>query len=117
MQKLHSMCPEKQALILMFGHSCQDCRALFVEMRSAVDDAKAIVAEAGELIHASKPSEHLDGWWQTRDRWQSAHRRWMLASAELKNHLRHTGSHQLRPEAARTYGQPLDGALAPREIK
>ena len=51
MQKLHSMCPEKQGLILMFGHRCKDCHALFVEMRSAVGDAKSIVAEAGVLIH------------------------------------------------------------------
>ena len=81
------MRPEKQGLILMFGHRCKDCHALFVEMRSVVDDAKSIVAEAGVLIHASKSSEHVDGWWQIRDRWQSVSRRWMLASAGLKNHF------------------------------
>jgi hypothetical protein len=56
-------------------------------MHSAVDDAKSVVDEAGVLIHVSKPSEHGDGWCQIRDRWQSASRKWMLASGDLKNHF------------------------------
>jgi hypothetical protein len=102
MQKLNSMCPERQELIFMFDHPCKDCHALFGEMRSAVDDAKAIVAEAGELIHASKPSEHLDGWWQTRDRWQSARQRWLEASRNLQNHL---ATHQSMASLAKSVAE------------
>jgi len=98
MQKLDS-CPEKQGLILMLGHRCKDCQALFVEMRSAVDDAKAIVTEAGVLIHANKPSEHLDGWCQIRDQWHGASLRWMLAAAEFKKHL---ATHQVAPASAKS---------------
>jgi hypothetical protein len=87
MQKLHSIRPGKQGISFMFGHPCKECQTLFAEMRSAVDDAKSIAAEAGVLIYANKPSEHIDGWWQIRGRWQSANRRWMLASAGLKNHF------------------------------
>ena len=71
----------------MFGYLCKDCHTLLAEMRSAITEANAFVAEAGVLIHASKPSKHIDVWWQTRDRWQNAHLRWMLASAGLKNHF------------------------------
>jgi hypothetical protein len=83
----------------MFGHRCKDCHALFVEMRSAIMEANALVEEARALVHARKPSEHIVGWWQTRDRWQSASRRWMLASAELKNQL---ATHRSTPNSAKS---------------
>ena len=83
----------------MFGHRCRDCHALLVEMRSAVEDGKAIVAEAGVLIHANKPSEHIDGWQQARERWESAHQKWILASADFKNHL---ATHHSTPIAAKS---------------
>jgi len=83
----------------MLSHHCKDCHALFVEMHSAVDDAKSIVVEAGVLIHVSKPIEHFDGWCHIRDRWQSASRRWLLAAAEFKNHL---ATHQVAPGSAKS---------------
>jgi len=71
----------------MVGHRCPECFALRAEMHSAVDDAKRIIQEAGVLIRANKPSEHIDGWQQARERWESARQRWMLASADFKIHV------------------------------
>ena len=73
---------------------CRFCFALFGEMRSAITEANALVEEAGVLIHASKPSEHHEGWRQTRDRWQSTRQRWLEASADFTNHL---ATHEARP--------------------
>jgi hypothetical protein len=83
----------------MFVYPCKECHALFGEMRSAVVDAKAIVEEAGELIHANKPSEHTEGWSQTRDQWQSARQRWLEASRDLQNHL---AAHQSSPTSPKS---------------
>jgi hypothetical protein len=71
----------------MLDYSCAECVALFTEMRSAVDEAKTITQKAGTLIHASKPTEHIDGWEQTRECWQSARRRWVQASTDFKTHV------------------------------
>jgi hypothetical protein len=90
----------------MFDHPCKDCNALFGEMHSAIDDAKAIVEEAAALIHATKPSDHIDEWWQTRDRWQTARQRWLEASRHLQNHL---ATHQSSPHLSQEHG-PGPGA-------
>ena len=71
----------------MFGYHCPDCVALFAEMRSAVNEAEATAKIARDLIHASKPSEHVDELRQIRERWENANRRWVEASTDLKNHF------------------------------
>ena len=84
--------------VLMHNHSCPYCVALFTEMRSAVDEAKTIAQKAGALIHASRPSEHIDGWMQSRERWQNARRRWLEAARDLQNHL---SRHPCTPTSAK----------------
>ena len=66
---------------------CPDCFAFFGEMRWAVNKSKSITEQAGILIHASKPSEHADEWWQLREHWEDAHQEWVLAAQNLKSHF------------------------------
>jgi hypothetical protein len=72
---------------------CLDCLALVGEMRSAVNESKAITKQAGILIHTSKPLEHVDEWWQLRERWKDAHLKWVLAAANLRNHFATKSGH------------------------
>lgn len=72
---------------------CPNCLALFDEMRLAVDEADVITAQAGILIHASKPAEHVDEWRQIRERWENARQEWLAAAASLKNHFATTPGH------------------------
>lgn len=45
----------------MLGYHCRDSVALFAEMSSAANEADATAKIARDLIHASNPSEHVDG--------------------------------------------------------
>ena len=71
---------------------CPACLALFGEMRLAVNEAEAITQQARILIHASKPSEHVDAW-QIRERGENARQKWLAAAASLKNHFATTPGH------------------------
>lgn len=77
----------------MLGYRCRDCFALFGDMRLAVNEGAAIAKRAGILIHATKPSEHIDEWEQIKERWGDAHQRWELAAASLKDHFATTPRH------------------------
>jgi hypothetical protein len=46
----------------MFSKFCPDCDLLFAKLHSAITEADAIIQEAEEVIHASKPSENVDAW-------------------------------------------------------
>jgi hypothetical protein len=74
----------------MLGYHCPDGVALFTEMRSAANEADGTAKIARDLIHASKPSEHVDGLRQIREQWENARRRWEEASTNLKIALLHT---------------------------
>jgi hypothetical protein len=56
----------------MLSKFCPDCDVLFAKVHSAMTEADEIIEEAGTVIHASKPSEHVDEWWQIRERWDNA---------------------------------------------
>ena len=81
------------AMTSKLGYPCRDCLALLGEMRLAVNEAAAITEQAGVLIHATKPSEHIDEMEQIRARWEIAQQRWVLAAADLKNHFATTPRH------------------------
>ena len=71
----------------MFGNSCPDCVALFVEMRSAIMEANAIIENAKALRRAgNRRSPHVPKWWAITESWENARRRWREASTEFKNH-------------------------------
>jgi hypothetical protein len=82
----------------MLGYHCPDGVALFAEMRSAANEADATAKIARDLIHASKPSQHVDGLRQIREQWENAHRRWEEASTNLKNHF---ATHHSAPISAK----------------
>ena len=69
------------------GERCRDCCVLFDVMRSAAKQATAIARQARILIHAIKPSEDIDEWEQIRERWEAVRIKWVLAAADLNNHL------------------------------
>jgi hypothetical protein len=77
--------------ILMHGHSCSYCVALFAEMHSAAMEAKAIAKNARMLSRAGNRAD----WRQTRERWESARRRWLEASRDFTNHIATHGYAQL----------------------
>ena len=52
--------------------------SLFDTMRSVVTEANALVEEAEVLVHANKPSEYVDEWWQ------NACRNWSDAFTDFK---------------------------------
>jgi hypothetical protein len=66
---------------------CAECVALFGTMRSVLTEANALVEKAEVLVHANKPSEYVDEWWQVRGTWQNACRNWSKAFTDFKNHL------------------------------
>ena len=77
----------------ILDYRCPACFALFGEIRLAVNEAAAIAEQARIVIHATKPSEHIDEWKQIRGRWEDAHQKWVLAAANLKNHFATTPRH------------------------
>ena len=80
----------------MAGYACRDCFVLLSEMRLALNEATAITEEAGILIHATRPSQHIDEWARIRERWEDAHQKWELAAANLKNHFARIPRHASR---------------------
>jgi hypothetical protein len=56
-------------------------------MRSVVTEANALVEKAEVLVHANKPSEYVDEWWQVRQTWQNGGRNRSKAFTDFKNHL------------------------------
>ena len=79
--------------MMMLGNSCADCVALFGEMSSAVTEADAITEQARVLIHASKPSDHVDERCRMREHWEDVRHRWVVAAQNLKNHSATTPGH------------------------
>ena len=73
--------------IRMVPPTCPECPELIAKMRMAFTEAEAIIHEADAVIQGSKTSEHAGEWWQIKQRWEKAHRDWVVAAANLKNHL------------------------------
>ena len=72
----------------MLSVSCTDCVGLFCEMRSAITEAKSILQDAGGRSRARYvPIEDVNEWGQITERWENAHRDWLVAAANLKNHF------------------------------
>jgi len=81
----------------MLTRFCPDCDVLFGQLHPAITEADAIIVEAGTVIQADKPSEHVDEWRLIRERWEKAHKTWVLAAMNLKNHV--VTTHQSTPPA------------------
>jgi len=71
----------------MLTRFCPDCDVLFAKVHSAITEADEVIEEAGTLIQANKPSEHVDEWRQIREQWDHARRTWVVAAMNLKNHV------------------------------
>ena len=72
----------------MLGYHCPDCVAIFAEMHSAIMEANAITEHAKALRHAGvRHGTHLLEWWETKESWDNARRRWLAASTDLLSHL------------------------------
>ena len=80
------------------SYTCDECRALLAEMRSALIEAKAVTQDTRALNRASNRSSEER--WQITERWENARRRWVLASAELRIHL--IGTHRPTPHLAKS---------------
>jgi len=71
----------------MLDYRCNVCESLLAKMRSAITEAEEIVKASGKLIHATRPSEHVEEWWVMRGRWENSRRTWVTAAMNLKNHF------------------------------
>ena len=83
------------ALALVYSstpsYTCDECRPLFAEMRSALIGAKTITQDARALGRASNRSSEKRR--QITERWENARRRRVLASAEPQNPAYGTPDH------------------------
>lgn len=82
--------------------TCPDCLALLAEMESAITEANATIQEGESLIYTGKPPEHIEEWRQIMELWENAHRRWVIAAKNFRNHI--ATKHQGTPPG-REHGQ------------
>ena len=76
---------------VMLSKHCSDCDLLFGQMRATAQEACAIARNARIMIHATRPSAHVDEWEQMREQWEKARRSWLAAARNLNSHLSHAG--------------------------
>jgi hypothetical protein len=79
--------PISETISLMLDYPCNVCQSLLAKMRSAITEAEEIVKASGKLIHATKPSEHVEEWRVMTGRWETARRTWVVAAMNLKHHF------------------------------
>jgi hypothetical protein len=67
-------------------------------MHSAITETKAITENAKALRRADRRRANLQEWWEIKEGWVNARRRWMLASTDLKTHV---ATHHSTPISAK----------------
>jgi len=97
--KIQTLERADRRIISMFGYSCKDCHALLAKMHSAIMEANAITENAKAVrLAGNRRSPHVPEWWEIKEAWETAHRRWMLASTDFKTHV---ATHHSTPISAK----------------